>query len=145
MEKKEELFVGIRDPLELRRDFLESSKNTVLMLKRFHEHKHLHEEKLECHHKLKEVMKDIDKLTNRLRIHLPKAKLAEITEERKKIHAIIPHYKPVKHKPYVPPPRPHPKEDTVIHPTMPVHHETEIDRLEAELTDIEAKLRDLND
>ncbi|MBU0980410.1 MAG: hypothetical protein KJ709_06380 [Nanoarchaeota archaeon] len=138
MEKDEAIFIGVRDPVELRKDILESSKAVVTSLKAFQERKRIHEEKLTEMAKLKGVGKELQRLTAQLRIHLPTAKLSSIIEQKRKIESLLPHEqpKPVK-KPVKKVDRPKPR------PAQPTKPKSELDKLEIELTDIESKLRGL--
>jgi len=75
--KKEEepFFVGIPDPVEIRRSVLESSKDLLHYLSRFEKFKHVRNEKAEYIAKLKDVTAEITKMVNKLKMALPKTKL----------------------------------------------------------------------
>ena len=66
------LFVGIRDPVELRRDLLESSKSIIDSLKRYESYTSVKEEKLGYILQLKRVFDELIVLNKKLRSKLPK-------------------------------------------------------------------------
>lgn len=75
--KKEEelLFVGISDPIELRRSVLESSKDLLHYLSRYEKFKKVRNEKAAYVAQLNDVTAEIKKLVNKLRTALPRTKL----------------------------------------------------------------------
>lgn len=121
---KEDLFyVGIKNPLDVRRSLLESYKHMIKGLQRHERFKEVREEKAEQIIKLKNVMGDIEKLNARLKAELPKTELRakkekETEKEGRKLskHAHSKHPKKV----------------------------SEIERLEKELDEIENKLSDIS-
>jgi hypothetical protein len=123
--KEEELFfVGISDPIELRRSVLESSKDLLHYLSRFEKFKNVRNEKAEYVAQLNDVTAEIKKLVNKLRTALPQTKLrakaaAEKVKARKRVE-----------KQATLAPRPMPKKK----PT------TDLEKLEAELSAIEGRL-----
>ena len=76
-EKEEDsvFYVGIKDPIEIRRSILESSKEMLHYLQRAEKFKHVRKEKAVQIAKLKEDMKEITKLTRKLKSLLPKSGL----------------------------------------------------------------------
>ena len=64
-------FVGIRDPIELRKELLTSSKNLIDSLKRYEAYKDVKEEKLLHIMELKRVFDELLVLNKKLRNKLP--------------------------------------------------------------------------
>ena len=88
MKKEDELFyIGIEDPLELRRYLLESSRDVVQSLRRFEEINATRVRKMESMAKFKEIVEEINVLVSKLRRELPKTRVTtlrkvRLTEER---------------------------------------------------------------
>lgn len=145
-QEEEVFFVGVQDPLEVRRNLLEVSKDMVQFLQQYEKLKTVREQKNEAIKRLKEDIRELKSLVNKLRLVLPKTKL------RVKLHE--------EHKE---PPKPVAKKVTVkkVHKKAakkskakhaiaketqatlaPVKRQpaTEIEKLESELADIENKL-----
>jgi len=70
--EEELFFVGIRDPVELRKELLTSSKNLIDSLRRYEAFKDLKEEKLQHIIELKRVFDELLVLNRKLRNHLPR-------------------------------------------------------------------------
>lgn len=70
--EEELFFVGIRDPIELRKELLTSSKNLIDSLRRYEAFKDLKEEKLRHILELKRVFDELLVLNRKLRNHLPR-------------------------------------------------------------------------
>lgn len=70
--EEELFFVGIRDPIELRKELLTSSKNLIDSLRRYEAFKDLKEEKLQHVIELKRVFDELLVLNRKLRNHLPR-------------------------------------------------------------------------
>lgn len=68
-------FVNLRDPIDLRREILESSKGVIEGLQRFEQFKRIREEKVENLSKLRDIVKDCTRLMNKLRTSLPSTNL----------------------------------------------------------------------
>jgi len=64
-------FVGIRDPIDLRKELLNSSKNLIDSLKRYEAYKDIKEEKLMHIMELKRVFDELLVLNKKLRNKLP--------------------------------------------------------------------------
>ncbi len=64
-------FVGIRDPIELRKELLTSSKNLIDSLRRYEAYKDVKEEKLQNIMDLKRVFDELLVLNKKLRNKLP--------------------------------------------------------------------------
>jgi hypothetical protein len=135
-EKEEVFYVGVKDPIEIRRSILESSKEMVQYLQRAERFKQVRAEKEEQIASLKETMKQISTLVRKLKSSLPKTKLrAElhkheeivkkeevekvIAEAQKKAEAM-------------------PKKESA--PKKQEKPTSELEKLEAELSEIESRL-----
>src|SRR5574341_2379281 len=70
--EEELFFVGIRDPVELRKELLTSSKNLIDSLKRYEAYKDFKEAKLTHIIQLKRVFDELLVLNRKLRGHLPR-------------------------------------------------------------------------
>jgi len=81
--KKEEVFfVGIKDPIELRRSLLESSKEMVQYLQRNERFKEIRKEKAEEILKLKALIEDMQKLMRKVKSELPKTNIRASAKKR---------------------------------------------------------------
>ena len=133
-EKKEEevFYVGIRDPAEIRRSILESSKEMLQYLQRFEKFKEVRSEKESMIVQLKEDIKNIQNLVRKLKQGLPKSGVRAKTHKVSKKKAKAKKEKPAK----------------VVVEEEPVVEEkpkemTELEKLEGELEDIEGRLTKL--
>ena len=70
--EEELFFVGIRDPVEIRKELLTSSKNLIDSLKRYEAFKDFKEEKLMRILELKRIFDELLVLNRKLRGHLPR-------------------------------------------------------------------------
>ena len=70
--ESELFFVGIRDPIELRKELLTGSKDIIDSLKRYEQYKDLKEEKLHHIMELKRVFDELLVLNKKLRTKLPR-------------------------------------------------------------------------
>ena len=70
--EEELFFVGIRDPIELRKELLTSSKNLIDSLRRYEAFKDIKEEKLQHVLELKHVFDELLVLNRKLRNNLPR-------------------------------------------------------------------------
>jgi uncharacterized coiled-coil DUF342 family protein len=120
-EKKDDLYVGIRDPVEMRRTLLESSRGILRMLQRFERFKSLRKEKEELFERLKMLGKEIDELDSRLKAALPKRPFKPVKKAAVKEEA--------------------PKKAEKPKPKKP---DTELDKIESSLSEIEEKLKRLS-
>jgi len=126
-EEEQVFYVGVKDPVELRRTILESSKELVEYLQRAERFKKLRQEKADQIEKLKTIMAKITSLTRKLKTLLPKTKLrAQLHKHEKKVMKKAAAEKRAKSKQEVP------KE--VKRPA------TELEKLESELNEIESRL-----
>jgi len=73
--KEEAFFVGIKDPVEIRKELLLGSKDIIASLRKYDRFSAFREEKQKYSEQLKRVMDEILVLNKRLRTHLPKTPL----------------------------------------------------------------------
>ena len=122
-------FVQVKEPSEVRRNILETLRDIVEVLKRFENFKHLRHEKLEKINKLRGLLKETNKVFGTLKSKLPQTNLrATVVREAPR--------QPKKHHKKS-------KKAKVVEEKMPKKEMTEADKLEAELTAIESKLKSL--
>jgi len=130
-EKKEEFFVSIHAPTSIRVSLLESRKLALHSMKIFQALKQIRTQKITEQNKLRKQLKQIYSTINKLKSSIPYVKLPpEKPEPVKKEEPVIKE-EPVKE---APPPKPIEQEPEKPKPL------TEVDRIEAELADIEDKL-----
>lgn len=123
--KEEPFYVGVRDTDEVRRTLLESTRDVVQHLQRAEKFKAVRKEKLEEIEKLKKLIKEIAKDVNKLKIVLPKTKLRAT---HKKVHVPKkPTFEEV-------------KKEVKPQPEKKQRPATELEKLEAELSEIEGRL-----
>lgn len=121
MEKKEVFFVGVNSGPELRRDILETMKNCIENLQSYERLKSLKDEKVHVIAKLRSNLKQISGLIRDVKSELPKTGLRSLP--KKPVEEV--EVKEV-------------KEPKVVAPKA-----TELDKLTADLNDIESKLSSL--
>lgn len=93
MNEEEEYYVSIREPENLRKNILETSRQVVLSLQRY-EHFKINSKKEECE-ALKRTLREINELISRLKKELPVKKVKSIPPiSDKKISAITKTKKP---------------------------------------------------
>ena len=73
--KPEVFYVGIKDPIELRRSLLESSKEIVQIMQDFERFKEMRQQKLQLKEQLKKNVTDLFSLVRDLKKALPKTEL----------------------------------------------------------------------
>ena len=129
-ETKEEavFFVGMKDPMELRRSILESSKELLQYLQRTEKFKQVRKEKTAEIAKLKSIMKEINSLSRKLKQSLPKTGL-RAAKPKLKVEASKPITEP---------------EVQQELPVEPPKEMNELERLESELNEIEDRLGKLD-
>ncbi len=115
-DQDEVFYANIESSVEVHRSILESSKNVLSSLKKYEAFKQIRKYKIEYLMQLKHVMGEINLLANRLRRELPKTGLRAAVK-KKAPELILKKYQKSR-------PRP----------------ETDIDKIEEDLDDIEAKL-----
>lgn len=80
-EGNDQLFVGIRDPTDIRKGMLESSKSMIECLKRYEKLRLVRQDKEKEVHRLKSILNEIDSLLVKLKNSLPlKTGLKPLTE-----------------------------------------------------------------
>lgn len=87
-EDKEIFYVGIKDPTEIRRNLLESTKDVVTFLKSYENFKKVRAEKVEEISKLKATIEDITRLINKLNRELPRTRLRAEPQPEKKAKTV---------------------------------------------------------
>ena len=133
---KDPYFIGLGDPVELRKNILEPTREVIQFLQSYEEFKKVKEEKTFTIGLLKDDLKEIKLYINKLRRLLPRSKIkAEKTYTRIK-NEIKEEQEPE------PIPEPKPKPVPEPKPLPPAH--PELDSLEKELADIERKLGSLD-
>jgi hypothetical protein len=138
-EKEESVFyVGIKDPIEIRRSILESSKELLQYLQRAEKFKAVRKEKTHQLEKLREEMKEIQALAKKLKALLPKTGLRAKAKPKPAAKKEAPKAQ-VKQEPI---------KETI--PSMPApkaeepKEMSELEKLEAELGEIEGRLTKLS-
>lgn len=143
-EEKEEtkFYVGVKDPIEIRRSILESSKEMLQYLQRAEKFKEVRKEKTEQIEKLKATMSDINNLARKLKNLLPKtgirATAPKKEEKPKKAAKKIEKKKAAKKEA-----KKTPKKVVKEAPAEKPKEMTELEKLEAELGAIEGRLTKL--
>jgi uncharacterized protein involved in exopolysaccharide biosynthesis len=122
--------VQVKEPSEVRKNILETLRDIVGVLKRFEKFRHIRHEKLERINKLRGLVKETNKVLGTLKAKLPQTNLRvtvarETQKQPKKTH----------HR--------NGKKAKVVEEKMPKKEMTETDKLEAELSAIEDKLKSL--
>lgn len=120
VEKKQSFYVGLKEPIELRKNLLECSKMTVKSLQKYERFKDLRRRKIEHILNLKTIIKEIKRLNNDLISKLPETKINE-----RKVKTTIPKGK---------------KEIEDELGKGEIKKMNELEKLEAELSSIESKL-----
>ena len=117
-------FVEVKEPAEVRRNILEVLKEIIELLQKFEKFKHIRHEKLAKIQKLRSLVKDANKILGNLKAKLPQTNFrAYIPAEAKK------------------PKKPLPKKKEAKEEKPQKREKTELERLEAELSAIESKLK----
>ena len=116
-------FVEVKEPAEVRRSILEALKEILELLQRFEKFKHIRHEKLAKIQKLRGLVKDANKMLGNLKAKLPQTNF----------------------KTYIPKEQKQPKKSIqkkeAKEEKAPKKGKTELERLEAELSAIENKLK----
>lgn len=82
-DKKEELYVGVHDKVDLRRSILESSKGAIYLLQKHEQFKELRKRREEETEKLKKTHKELQQLVTKLKQVLPKHKFPKAKKTEK--------------------------------------------------------------
>ncbi len=124
-EKEKVFYVEVKEPLDLRKNLLEYSKMVVKSLQKYERFKELRRKKIEYTITLRGIIKEIKRLNNDLISKLPETKVKEGKRERK----VFPKGK---------------KEIEEEISKAEIKKMNELEKLEAELSSIEAKLNTLS-
>jgi archaellum component FlaC len=118
--EEETYFVGVKYPNDIRRNILESQKGAISFLRRYEEIKRLRTAKTEKIEKLNHTIDDINKLVAKIRRDLPRTKLRQELPESadRKVHEMEEEGKAIR--------------------------SSEIEKLNAELANIEKKLKNIS-
>src|SRR3989344_3386027 len=122
MSEKDQFYIGVKSPVEIRRQVLESSRSVLQTLQQYEKFKELRMQKLEEIAALKNILRELDNAVGQLRNVMPKAGLREMPEES--IHH----------------PNHHQKKKTQQVSKGPSKHDEEVAKLEQSLQDIEERL-----
>ncbi|MBN1503154.1 hypothetical protein JW930_06415 [Candidatus Woesearchaeota archaeon] len=76
-----EHFVGIDNPMDVRRNILESSREIIQTLQKFDKLKEIREEKLKTLHQLRTVIRELNLLFSKLKAELPSTHLRALAPE----------------------------------------------------------------
>ena len=132
-DQNEELFfVQVKDPNQVRKYILETLREIVEILKSFEKFKQIRHEKLEQINRLRTLLKHTNKVMGNLKLKLPQTNLRAIVVKEQK-HPKMHHKKGKKDK----------NAQDKATKAPPKKELTEVDKLEAELSAIEEKLRGL--
>ena len=128
MEKENEdiLFVEVNESSEVRRAILESLREILGILQRFEKFKESRKERIHYISKLGKIVREINKIISNLKKSLPEPKIGAVKASKP---STTKREKPVIRK-----------KDVEV---MERGHTSELKKLEAELSDIEGKIADL--
>ena len=130
-QSSELFFVQVKKPAEVKRDILETLREIVETLHRFEKFRQIRHKKLEKIHHLGVLVKHTNKMLGNLRLKLPQTNLrATVVKVQSETKA---HHKKKKKT----------KASEEKQQKVPKKELTEADRLEAELSAIESKLKSL--
>lgn len=120
-EQKDVLFVKVPDSKNLRVRILESSKDILESLKKYENYKKTKDEKKALVEEVRSLLKEVAKLSGQARTMMPKVEIKEpVKPKKKEVKIEVP--KPIKIKP---------------------RQLSEIEKLEKELGEIEAKIQSI--
>lgn len=133
-EKAEEFFVSVSNSGAIRVSLLQSRKLTLESMKLFQTIKHIRNQKIEEKNKLRKQLRQISSAVTKIKLIMPKVNI--IPEKKEPIKKPEPpkQPEPVQPEPIQPPP---------VQPEPP-KPPTELERIEAELAEIEGRLSDLS-
>lgn len=131
MVKKEQgselFFVRVKEPVEVRRNILETLKEIVEVLQRFEKFKQIRHEKIEKINHLRVLLRQSNKMLGELRGKLPQTNLRATVARQAPVHKV--HHKKKRAK--------------AAEKAPPKREMTEVEKLETELNAIESKLKSL--
>lgn len=129
--KDEVLYVGLQDPIEMRRTILEATKDAVEMLQNYEKFRAVREEKVKTVTQLQEQIVELTRLINKLKLELPKVDVRiKVNKEQEMIEA----EKRTAKKSNMP------KKKAVKEIPKKTKELSDLEKLEAELASIEQKL-----
>ena len=134
-QSSELFFVQVKEPGEVRKNILETLREIVEVLKRFEKFKHIRHGKLENINKLRGQLKEANKMLGNLKSKLPQTSLRATVVKEAPRHSTKPHHKKGN------------KSKIIVEEKaekMPKKELTETDKLEAQLSAIEEKLKNLS-
>ena len=85
----EDFFVGIYDPIDVRRNILEGSKEIIKSLESHDRLKQIRKEKLKQYQFMKKIMRELDALIDRLEEELPKSHIRKAIQKEKPEPVVI--------------------------------------------------------
>jgi uncharacterized coiled-coil DUF342 family protein len=133
MARKEAFYVGLAEPVAVRRNLLETSKALIQLLQKFEKLKDVRSEKHKAVSKLHELFKEISAELIEIKHDLPHYRISELPKKKEGRPKIV---LPKKAK-IIPK-----KQAKKVAPAMPKpKRASELDKLERELSSIEAKLK----
>ena len=124
-EQNEVFFVQVLEPVQVRRNILESLKQILELLQRFEKFKHIRHEKMGKIQRLRILMRDTNKMMADLKSKLPQTNLRSVVPKEIK--------KPAKKAVQ--------KKYEAAQAKIPKKEKTELEKLESELSAIESKLK----
>jgi hypothetical protein len=83
-QEPEMLFVGIKEPSDIRKSLLESSRSVIQCLQKYEKLALIREEKEKEINRLKGIIKEVQESFNKLKASLPRTGLKSLTEEQEK-------------------------------------------------------------
>jgi uncharacterized protein YjfI (DUF2170 family) len=122
-------YVTINDPVDLRINLLESSKDIIYSLQDYRDIVNLRKQKLKHMAHLKNLMIEITKLTNKLQKALPKHSISKVSSRKSSVKEFKEEIKKI--------------EETKIEKPVPVKKDNKIDKLTNALDSIETRLKEL--
>ena len=129
MDDNELLFVKLKNPVELRRGVLETARDVIELLQRYEKFKNIKEERTQRTNELATTIREINKLFNKMKSKLPKTQI-RIEGEQEKVPEKV-EKQPIAKK----------RARSIKVQAAPMLRPlTELDKLEAELKDIESKI-----
>jgi len=128
-EKEPGFMVRISEPRLVRKDILESLREVIVFMQSYEQFKHVQDEKVTTISALREIIKDLNNLTNKLRTKLPKGKLGALKDiPMEDLEEEMPMSMPVARS---------------VRPAAPVSN-GDLDDLESQLKDIENQLKTMS-
>lgn len=80
---KDDYFVGVYDPIDVRRNLLENSKELIRSLQSFDALLKIRHQKVRAYRENKEIMSELDLLITKLKSKLPKSHLRKAIEKKR--------------------------------------------------------------